>query len=183
MDEHQLSFEEINKSHRKQISEIHKNRIPISVITDGINDIGNLGMIFRLADALRINKIYLYNLKGNFNFKLLKKKSRSTSNYVPYELINDFSQILNLKENYKFVVLDKTNKSVDFSEFIPEFPLCVIIGSEKFGVAEEMIQLADYSVHLPMFGVNTSINVATATSVILYDLVKKYQKNEKFYNK
>ncbi len=183
MDEHQLNFKEINKYHLKQISEIHKNRIPISVITDGINDIGNLGMIFRLADALRINNIYLYNLKEHFNYKLLKKKSRSTSEYVSYEIINNFNQIKHLKENCKFVTLDKTNKSVDFIEFNPEFPLCVIIGSEKFGVSQEMIQLADDSVHLPMFGVNTSINVATATSVILYDLVNKYQKNEKFYNK
>ena len=183
MKEYQLNFREINKKHLSKIEEINRNRIPVCIIADGINDIGNLGMIFRLADALRIEKIFLYNIKDNFNFRLLKKKSRSTSNYVSYEIINEIDQILLLKKNYKFVVLDKTNKSIDYSTFNPDFPLCLIIGSERFGVSEELIKYADASVHLPMFGVNTSINVASATAVILYDLVKKINKNEEFYDK
>ena len=178
MKEHQLNFEEINKENIQKIKDIKKNRLPIFLITDGINDIGNLGMIFRLADALRIEKIFLYNLKENFNFKLLKKKSRSTTEYVSYEIVNDFSQMLFLKENCKFVVLDKTNKSIDYSEFKPEFPVCIIIGSEKYGVSEEFLKYADASVHLPMSGVNTSINVATATAVILYNFVIKKNSNE-----
>ncbi len=176
MKEHQLSFEEIRKNHLKQIADIHKNRLPIIIITDGISDIGNIGMIFRLADALRIEKIFLYNLKENFNLKLLKKKSRSTSDYVSYEIIKDLNQIKQIKEKYRFVVLDKTNKSVKYSEFIPEFPICLIVGSEKFGVSEELIKYADASVHLPMLGVNTSINAATATAVVLYEIANKYQK-------
>ncbi len=175
MNEYQLNFEEIHKNHLKRIEEINKNRLPVIILTDGINNTGNLGMIFRLADALRLEKIFMYNLTENFDIKLLKKKSRSTSNYVPYEIVKDFSQIQYLKEKYKFVILDKTNKSIDYSEFSPEFPLCIVIGSEKFGISSEIIKSADISVHLPMNGVNTSINAATAAAVILYDIVSKYK--------
>jgi len=176
MEEYQLNFEEIHQNHLKSIADINKNRLPIIIITDGINDVGNIGMIFRLADAVRIEKIFLINLKENFNFKLLKKKSRSTSDYVSFEIIKDLSQIKKIKGKYKFLVLDKTNKSINYSELIPEFPICLIIGSEKFGVSEELIKYADTSVHIPMLGINTSINAATATAVVLYEITNKYQK-------
>ena len=175
MNEYQLSFEEIHKNHLKRITDINKNRLPIVLITDGINNVGNLGMIFRLADAVRIQKIYLFNLKENFSFKLLKRKSRSVLNFVPFEIIQDLNRIKKLKEEYKFIILDKTNKSIKYSEFIPEFPICLIVGSEKFGVSEELLKYADTSVHLPMLGVNTSINAATATAVALYEIANKYQ--------
>jgi len=175
MKEHQLNFEEIHKDHLKQIADIKKNRLPITIITDGISDTGNIGMIFRLADALRIEKIFLFNVKENFNIKLLKKKSRSASDYVSYEIIKDLNQIKKVKEKYKFIILDKTNKSIKYSEFIPEFPVCLVVGSEKFGVSEKLIKYADVSVHLPMFGVNTSINAATATAVVLYEIANKYK--------
>jgi tRNA G18 (ribose-2'-O)-methylase SpoU len=178
MKEHQLSFGEINKEHLKKISEINKNRLPICILTDGINDVGNIGMIFRLADALRIEKIYLYDLRNALNFKLLKKKSRSTTEYVSFEIVNNINNVLKLKEKYKFIILDKTNKSINYADYKPEFPLCLIIGSEKFGISKEIIELADVSLHLPVYGVNTSINAATATAVALYDIANKFKNYE-----
>ncbi len=185
MSQIQLKFEEIRKHHLKEISELDKNRLPVIILADGVNDIGNLAMLFRLADALRIKKIILFNLKDNFNFKLLKKKSRNTTKYVPYEIVNNITEIKKIKENNFFTAVEKTNKSINYSDFIPEIPVCVIIGSEKFGISEDLLNLVDVSVHLPMNGINTSINAATAAAVVLYDFHHKIklQKNEKFHNK
>jgi len=48
--------------------------------------------------------------------------------------------------------------------------ICLIIGSENYGVSQKMIDISDQSIHLPMYGINTSINVATALSVALYNI-------------
>ncbi len=173
MQEHQLDFSEIHKTLSDRISRIKENRLPICLLADGLNDTGNLGMIFRLADALRLEKVFLYGVKP-LNFNVLKKKSRASVQYVDFEVFQDLSDIVKLKEKYAFVMLEKTNKSIPYFDFKPEFPLCLVIGSEKFGISKEILTLADGSIHLPMFGVNTSINVATATAVALYDIAKKY---------
>ena len=166
MEEYQLSHNEILQN----ISEKSKSNIKSVILTDGINDVGNLGMIFRIADALKIDKIYLYNLKPDFNYKLLKKKSRFTSEIVSFEIIKTFEEIQKLKENYFFVIIDKTNKSIDYSKYsYPEKDICFVFGSENYGVSPEIIKIGNISLHLPMFGKNTSINVATAASVVLYD--------------
>ena len=71
------------------------------------------------------------------------------------------------------IILDKTNQSISYNKFKYTKPACLIIGNEKTGVSEKLIEIADFSLHLPMNGINTSINVATATSVVLYDLYFK----------
>ncbi len=173
MNEKQLSHNEIIPEQKNEIK-----TLPICILTDGVNDYGNLGMIFRLADALKLEKIYLYNLKKNLNFKLLRKKSRTTSEYVKFEIIKNFSNILSLRKSYNFVILEKTNKSINYIKYIPKLPLCLIAGSERSGVSDDIIKLSDVSVHLPMSGVNTSVNVATAAAVVLYDFNNKINNYE-----
>ncbi|NPA67411.1 MAG: TrmH family RNA methyltransferase [Chlorobi bacterium] len=176
LEERQLNYEDIVSDTSQRTAGIKSQRIPVSVLTDGIKNPGNLGMIFRLADALRLEKVYLYNIGKDFNFKLLNKKSRSTLKYVPYQILNSFDEVSALKKDKYFVVLDKTNMSIDYTEFKPVTPLCLIAGSEKFGVSEELIKISDISVHLPANGVNTSINAATATAVALFDFYNKIKK-------
>jgi len=169
----QYKFNDEKKSVKQEIKNINLNRLPIILILDRITDIGNVGMIFRLADALRIKKIYLYKYNKEFNLKLLIKKSRSTVNYVKFEYVDDIEIIKKIKNNYKLITLDKTNKSTPYYMYKYSVPICLIIGAERTGVSEELIKISDFSLHLPMNGINTSINVATATSVVLYDLSLK----------
>jgi len=174
--EFQHSFIDSKLNIEDEIRNINSERIPIIIILDGLTDIGNVGIIFRLADALKIEKIIIFNYNKIFNYKLLHRKSRATIQYVPYEYINNINDIIKLKQKHKFVILDKTNYSVPYFKTKYSKPMCLIIGSEINGVSEELIKLAEQSIHLPMFGINTSINVATATSVALYHIYNQLKK-------
>lgn len=170
VNEFQHNFNDDQKSVNQEILNVSSDRNPIILILDGLTDVGNVGSIFRIADALRIKKIYIYNYDKKFNKKLLKRKSRSTIKYVPFVYINDFEEILQLKKDFKFYVLDKTNRSVEYNKLSYDKNICLIIGSENYGVSQKMIDISDQSIHLPMYGINTSINVATALSVALYNI-------------
>lgn len=176
MKEFQHTFKDDKLNLRDDIKKIDINRFPLILVLDGLTDIGNIGIIFRLADALRLEKIYIYNYSKKLNYKLLHRKSRATIQYVPFEYTNDFNTIFALKEKYKFIVLDKTSHSTPYNNVEYSHPMCLIIGSEKNGVSEELINISDQSIHLPMNGINTSINVATATSVALYHIYNKIKK-------
>jgi len=174
--EFQHRFKDSKLNIEEEIKNINSNRTPIIIILDGLTDIGNVGIIFRLADALRIERIIIYNYSKVFNNKLLHRKSRATTQYVPYEYTNNINDIISLKQKHKFVILDKTNYSVPYFKTEYSKPICLIIGSEINGVSEELIKLAEQSIHLPMYGINTSINVATATSVALYHIYNQLKK-------
>ncbi len=169
----QHKFSDEKKSAKEDLKNINLNRLPVSLILDGLTDIGNIGMIFRIADALRIEKVYFYNYNKEFNRNVLMKKSRSTVKYVDFEYIDNFEELIKLKEKSKLIVLDKTNRSIPYSRYEYAEPVCLIIGAERTGVSADLINISDLSLHLPMNGINTSINVATAASAVLYDLYNK----------
>jgi len=176
MKEFQQTFNNDKKTLKEDILNINKNRTPIILILDELTDIGNIGLIFRIADALRIGKIYIYNYKQELNYKLLHRKSRASIQYVPFEYINDLNNIIELKKTHKLIVLDKTNKSITYNKTKYTKPICLIIGAEITGVSQKLINISDQSIHLPMLGINTSINVATATSVALYHIFSELKK-------
>ena len=58
-------------NHNEYIHELKK--FPIYLILDNINDIVNIGSIFRISDALGVSKIYLCNTNIDLNEKKLKE--------------------------------------------------------------------------------------------------------------
>ena len=63
-----------------------------------------------------------------------------------------------------------TNKSIydiDYSKKV------IVIGNEANGVSNEVINLADIKVKIPMLGKTESLNAAVATGVILYEYVRR----------
>ncbi|HWN50084.1 MAG TPA: TrmH family RNA methyltransferase [Xanthobacteraceae bacterium] len=50
------------------------------------------------------------------------------------------------------------------------FPACLVLGSEMRGVSQEIVDMADAAVAIPMLGMANSINVATAAAIMLYRL-------------
>ena len=56
----------------------------------------------------------------------------------------------------------------------PKFPVCVAFGHEVEGLRPDLLQFADTHVRIPMLGKKTSLNVATAAGVVLYELLRKY---------
>jgi len=56
--------------------------------------------------------------------------------------------------------------------------MCLVLGNEVEGVSEEVVELADFSVEIPMFGVKQSLNVAVAFGVVLFHMIDFWQKNK-----
>jgi hypothetical protein len=50
------------------------------------------------------------------------------------------------------------------------FPAVLVIGSEKRGLSDEVLELADFVVRIPMRGGCDSLNAAVATGVLLFEM-------------
>jgi len=169
----QLDFEEIRINAAKRIENIQNNRTNITLLCDRMTDVKNVGAMFRIADAARLEKIYFYQSTVDFSHKKLTKVARSTNKYVDFELINRFEQLQTIVKKYEVIALDKTSQSIDYTtlQLKSDKKILLIIGAERFGVSPELLDFASTTIHLPMLGVNTSMNVSVATGIAVYYLL------------
>ena len=157
---------------------------PITVVCDAIYFQSNIGSIFRIGEAFGIEKIIFTGEQLVLTPRKINKTSRNTHTMVPYEVISMASDVVDhLKSNdYQIVVLEITNKSIPLKEltFAPETKIALVIGNEISGVSEAFLNNATETVHIEMFGKNSSINVAQATGIALYELINKLSINHNF---
>lgn len=157
---------------KTEIEGILQNRSPISLLLDNLEDIQNLGMIFRLADAARLKHLYFYNMPVFEITKKLERIARSTTKYVPFSKLSNLSDVELLKKENELIALEYTNLSIPFTEFTSQKDIITVVGNEKNGVSPDLLDLSNQSVHIPMLGVNSSMNVAMATGIAVYGLMK-----------
>ena len=160
---------------KKNLNEIKEGpRSPVFLILDNIRSMYNVGAIFRTADAARIKKLYLCGITATPPRKELEKTSLKTIDFVPWEYYNDAKNIIKIlkSQGVQIVALEQTDSSVDFRSFNYQKPVAIIIGHETNGVSDKLLPLCDAIVEIPMLGIANSLNVATATGIILYHLIK-----------
>jgi 23S rRNA (guanosine2251-2'-O)-methyltransferase len=172
LNSHQLrsSHEIIAKIGQKDI-----RRHPIVLVLDNVLDTYNIGSFFRLADAIAAEKIYLCGpVVTPPNIKI-HRSSIGTWKWIPWEQIDSVGECLQkLKaDGYQVVACEQNKKSVNYKLAKYKFPLAIVAGSEVNGVGESALKLCDQIVEIPMYGINKSLNVLIATSIITYEAISK----------
>ncbi len=170
-----LTFRETRPDYEAYLAFIQNNRHPISLLLDQVLDLRNIGAIFRLADAARIAKIYFYKMDNIQLTVQFRRVARSAEQFVPYESIARLEQLQTLAQSHQFLALEWTNDSVPYTDIQLTKPILLAIGNEESGVSNDILQLAAQCIHLPMYGVKTSMNVAVATGIAVYKLLEKLE--------
>ena len=71
--------------------------------------------------------------------------------------------------------LELTDKSFPYYDLKKDiFPLCVLIGNEITGVSQDLLELCDFSIEIPQYGIKQSLNVAVAYGVTVFELRKLF---------
>src|SRR3989338_4141375 len=140
------------------------------VVCDNIRSLENIGSIFRTADALRIDKIFLTGICGRPPQAKISKAALGAENWIPWEYHSQAWRLIDdLKKQGVFITaLEQTKKSLVYHKFKPKFPLALVMGNEIKGVSLSVLKRADKHIHLPMFGKKESLNVAVAFGVAGY---------------
>lgn len=144
------------------------------LICDKVQDPGNLGTIIRTAHAAGVNGIIL--TKGTvdiYNDKTIRSTMGSIF-YIPifYDDEN-YSIIRSLKEDGFSLVATSLAESKNFFEEDLKGKTILAVGNEGNGISNELFELADKKVKIPMPGGAESLNVSIATSIILFEKVRQ----------
>jgi tRNA G18 (ribose-2'-O)-methylase SpoU len=171
-----LNSHQLRKSSKKE-GILHQKKIyknPIVLVLDNVLDTYNIGSFFRLADALNVEKICLCGPVVTPPNLKIHRASIGTWKWIVWEQYQNTNDCLIKlkKEGYQIIACEQTKNSVSYNNAKYKFPLAIVAGSEMNGVGESTLKLCDHIVEIPMFGVNISLNVLIATSIIAFESIK-----------
>lgn len=145
-------------------------RLPISIILDNIQDTFNIGSFFRLAEAIAAEKLYLCgDTVSPPNIKI-HRASVGTWRWLPWEYHRSPIKLIKelKKKGYLVVAAEQAKKSIPYTKLKLKTPVALVVGHESNGISKEVLAIVDQIIELPLLGINRSLNVLVAASVILY---------------
>ncbi|MCW8810542.1 MAG: RNA methyltransferase [Ignavibacteriaceae bacterium] len=141
------------------------------VMLDNISDPGNLGTIIRNCDWFGIKNILLSENIADFtNPKVIRASMGSVFHVNIYEEVNAES-LLRFKEN-GFEILCADTEGENIFTYNCKKKKILILSSESHGPSKEFEMLSDKKICAPKIGNAESLNVASASAVLLAILTK-----------
>ena len=144
----------------------HKGRF---IVLDAVQDPGNLGTIVRTADAAGFDAVVLgTGTVDLYNDKVLRSMQGSHF-HIPVFQANLQEYLPILKEKGVQVAVTALHRnSKDYSVLQGATDVAIVVGNEGQGVSDDVIDLADVVVTIPMFGKAESLNVSIASALLMY---------------
>ena len=146
------------------------------MVIHNVRSVENVGAMFRTADAVGIDKIYLTGYTpaplDRFGQKRgdLAKSALGAEEFVQWEQKrNVFSLLTNLKKGkYLIIAIEQAENSIDYRKVKLKDKNIFIVGPETTGLSENILKKCDIIAEIPMKGKKESLNVSVALGVALF---------------
>lgn len=159
-------------------------------VMEDIFQFRNAAAIVRSVEACGFHKIVAMESENEFNPNLRVTKGAET--WVEVEKMpHQLESLKKIKEKgYKILAVSPEKNVIMLPDYDLKEPVALVFGTEKEGVTEEILDFADETVAIPMYGFTKSFNVSVAAAICFYDLKQKLVKsdfeyklsNEKLWN-
>lgn len=152
------------------LEQIRPERNSLWLAIESIESPGNLGTIIRTAEAAGLSGILMLNpncdphdpatvratMGSLFSQKLVRCSALEFNHWT--------------KSNGVSVVASSPSGLMGFKALAYRFPAALVVGSEKHGLSDQLLETASFVVRIPMHGGCDSLNAAVATGVLLFEM-------------
>lgn len=176
-----LTHQELLDRQKKNLLE---PRVPIILLLENIRSLFNVGSMFRSADAAGIEKVFLCGITGYPPQNGITKSALGAEESVKWEYERNSVEVIQMLRNkgFKILALEQARKSCLYHEYVfkKEDKIVLVVGNEITGVSQEVMDIVDQVVEIPMYGIKNSLNVAVACGVVLSCFSDKIRRNLPF---
>jgi TrmH family RNA methyltransferase len=136
-------------------------------------DPGNVGTILRTLDAVGADALFLLDGGVELYHPTVVRSSMGTIFWKPVVQAS-FDEFVkwSRKGNYQLIGTS-AHGDVDYQTLVPRSPWILVLGNEQKGLADAQTSVCDVKVSLPMKGRVSSLNLAVAAGVLLYQYCNK----------
>jgi tRNA G18 (ribose-2'-O)-methylase SpoU len=170
-----LSMDELNRLDISTYKSTEK--FPYVIVLDDIRSMNNIGSAFRTGDAFKCSSIHLCGITAQPPHREISKTALGADESVDWVYFEESvsSRKALRAEGYQIVCVEQVQGSVSLEKFEPVkgAKYAFVFGNEVFGVNDEWIQEADFSLEIPQFGTKHSLNVSVSMGVVIWDFVSK----------
>ena len=151
-----------------------KKQEPFVLLLDGIEDPHNLGSIIRTAETAGVHGIIIPKRRGATVNSTVSKVSAGAVEHMKIARVNNLNQTIEmLKENGLWIIGTDMEADKMYYEQDLTGPICMVIGSEGFGMSRLVKENTDLLIKIPMKGKITSLNASVSAGIVVYEAVKQ----------
>lgn len=131
----------------------------------------NVSRIVRAASCCGLDRILCTG-----QAKLDRKIARDGADSIAIEVHRTLPPVLEKlrRDGYRLVGLEQTTDSTDLHSYRFQRKTAIVVGNERTGLTPDLLELLDDVVEIPVWGLPYSYNVATATTMALYEYCRQY---------
>ena len=163
------------KTHR--LSEIKLKANPLVLILESVEKPGNLGAILRTADAAGVDAVIICDPQTDFYNPNVIRSSIGCLFTVQTASASSEETLKWLKENNIKIYCTYLKASQQYDLIDYKIPCAIVMGTEATGLSEVWVNASTANIIIPMQGEIDSMNVSTATAVVVFEA--KRQRNFK----
>lgn len=150
-------------------------------VIEDVYQFRNAAAIVRSAEACGFHKLVAMESENEFSPNL--RVTKGAESWVEVERLPHSVETLRQirQRGYKVLAVSPENNAVMLPQYEIEEPVALVFGTEKEGVTEEILDFADETLAIPMYGFTKSFNVSVAAAICMYELKQKLLRSDLNY--
>jgi len=156
-----------------KFTDIKLSEQPLVVVLESIEKPGNLGTILRSSDAVGADAVIVCDPVTDIYNPNVVRASIGTLFTRPVVQTGVQETITWLRENNFSIVATTPEADANYTDTMLGDNPAIVMGSEQYGLSDLWLQEADTKISIPMRGLADSLNVAMATTLVLYEVLRQ----------
>jgi RNA methyltransferase, TrmH family len=156
---------------RQCVLENYKN--PFIVVAEAIEKPGNLGTILRSADGAGVDAVIVCDRCTDVHNPNVVRASVGTLFTLPVVEMSSEDAMKWLRDHGVKIIAATPSTDNIYTDTDLTGPVAVVVGTEQYGLTDLWMDKSDCKIKIPMLGYADSLNVATATTLLLYEVLRQ----------
>lgn len=152
---------------------LKNNKSPLIVVAEAIEKPGNLGTILRSSDAVGADAVIVCDRCTDIYNPNVVRASTGTLFTLPVIEATSEETWAWLQKHKIAIAAATPHADQEFTNVNLTGPVAVVVGTEQLGLSDFWMARATHQMRIPMLGVADSLNVATATTLLLYEALRQ----------
>lgn len=147
-------------------------KIPLIIVIDNVRSALNVGSIFRTADALGCEAVYICGISATPPHKEVHKTAIGATESVDWKYFESTLEAVQHLHDQEYAVyaIEQTDESVPLHTFQPAGKTAIILGNEVKGVSSEVLPDVDGAIEIEQFGTKHSFNVSVCCGIAAWSI-------------
>ena len=146
-----------------------KDYFPPIIVGYKIKTPENIGNIIRIADNIGCKEVFFIKDKEEIRESKIKKTASSSYNSIKWNFYSNEELEKIIPKDYAWIAIETSNDSENIYQSKLPVKCAFFVGNEINGIDLDVLNKCDKTVHIPLVGKNTSMNVSHALAVAVFE--------------